>query len=323
VYDVGYSDNVVLYREHLHDDDDGDGETIDDGISLRPYDYEGVPEMAGIHEADEAPSATSTELNGTQYHSNVHLGELTLGQDPNEHDREISLSVEVDYTDGVGSAFDEESELRALMDRTARTYALYGIDLEYTIDREIQESNIDNLDWYPIGESGDFRDDLVTMADLYRDRDRDLYLAVIPDGTRKPKNGGANDCLGRTAEPDLDGVVMLCTERHRQQRVTLPSAVDNKFDQGEIRRVLATKTLVHEVGHVLEIGELDDRNWKSSTIGEDEVYSGFSGGNGRDYTPENTRIENRGRSEWSIMSSGFTESMLMKPMNGSYFCIQY
>jgi len=200
VYDVGYTDNVVLYREHLRDDDGT-------GISLSPYDYEGVPEMAGVHEAGEAPSATSAELydNGTQYHSNIHLGELTLGRDANTPASEVTYSLGVLFTDSLGGAFDDKADIREIVDMAKRNYALYGINVEYvspenwSVDPRLVDS-IDDVD-RPIGpDVGQELKSLVGSDTVDKRFDRQPDVLVYFDTDTQ----GSRPCFGRTGTDLVD-----------------------------------------------------------------------------------------------------------------------
>jgi len=222
---VGHSNNVVLYREHLRDDDDSDGDTTDDGISLSQYDNESVPEMAGIHEASEAPSATSAELygNGTEYHSNIHLGELTLGRNPTVAGGKATYSLGVAFNDSLGGAFDSQSDIREIVEMARTNYALYRIDLEYktgydptsggTFDRFNKKLHR-NDNWYPLGSGSGPVSDLKQFTDYYTENSRpDIYLIFDWDG-----QGDLDDCGGRSAADFVDQdertvPTLVCTDR--------------------------------------------------------------------------------------------------------------
>ena len=77
-----------------------------------------------------------------------------------------------------------------------------------------------------------------------------------------------------------------------------------------LNAVVGLKTAVHEIRHVLNIGEADE--------GSDEIYSG----NGNDPTPERV-IDKRGRTStyrfWSVMSSGTNDDQYLPPTNETYF----
>jgi len=85
--------------------------------------------------------------------------------------------------------------------------------------------------------------------------------------------------------------------------------------QDQIRTIIH-KTTVHEIGHVLNIGENEPAEW-----GGTEVYSGCPAGcTNPDPTIE--FVENRfgtGIREWSVMSSGPNEEQYVDPTNATYF----
>lgn len=68
---------------------------------------------------------------------------------------------------------------------------------------------------------------------------------------------------------------------------------------------ISLKTAVHEIGHVLDLGEADDR--------DGEIFSGDD--NPVDRTPETLQ----GRREWSEMASGWDDDMVIPPIRGRYF----
>jgi len=314
---VGHSNNVVLYREHLRDDDDSDGDTTDDGISLSQYDNESVPEMAGIHEASEVPSATSAELDNTQYHSNVHLGELTLGRDPTALGGEETYSLGVLYNDSLGGAFDSQSDIREVVDMATRNYALYGINVEYvspenwSVDPRLVDS-IDGVD-LPIGTSvGDELEAIVgsELVEQRFDEQPDLLVYFSSD------TQSSTPCFGRAAADRVDREnpvpILICTANQGDDQNDIPRNVSSRLtNEGELR-LLTTKTLVHELGHALDLGELDDR--------DGEVYSGDEDENRTDdYTPESTIVGGDVTQEWSVMAFAKDPSMFAGPMNGTYF----
>ena len=68
------------------------------------------------------------------------------------------------------------------------------------------------------------------------------------------------------------------------------------------------KTAVHEIGHVLNIGEADDN-------GDDEVYSGGI----NDSDEENIKISGRSGEFWSIMSGGTSNQQYVSPTDDTFF----
>jgi len=107
--------------------------------------------------------------------------------------------------------------------------------------------------------------------------------------------------------------VLACTANQEQDLVSLPQKINSTLTKGEAVRLMMTKTLVHELGHVVDTGELDERD------GVDEVYSGKPDGVDEDYTPERTELNGSIQTEWSVMGNGKLEEMFYPPMNGSYY----
>lgn len=89
--------------------------------------------------------------------------------------------------------------------------------------------------------------------------------------------------------------------------------VPDRFDttEDENMSILATKAAVHEIGHVLNIGEADDEDFDGDG-NLDEVYS--SGGD--DPTIERQSLLVR---RWSVMSAGSSSDQYLPPTNTTYF----
>lgn len=91
-----------------------------------------------------------------------------------------------------------------------------------------------------------------------------------------------------------------------------PGLVPLNANTSRKQRAAAHKTAVHEIGHVLNIGENEPAEQASGT----EIYSGSR----EDPTIE--RIENRNNAEiehWSVMSSGTRPGQYVKPTYETYF----
>lgn len=73
-------------------------------------------------------------------------------------------------------------------------------------------------------------------------------------------------------------------------------------------RALTAKTAVHEIGHQLNIGKLDDDG--------DEVYSGSSGDSSHEYTVN--PLTNRAIDDWSVMSNGLQSDQFVQPTDDTY-----
>jgi len=97
---------------------------------------------------------------------------------------------------------------------------------------------------------------------------------------------------------------------------------DYRLSQNEQLRLLAAKSLAHELGHAVDLGELDDRDFKRDNK-EDEIYSGQPDPTGtkEDETPESVLLNGSREKRWSLMASGKTGAIYSAPMNGSYYAI--
>jgi len=91
---------------------------------------------------------------------------------------------------------------------------------------------------------------------------------------------------------------------------TIPNRVARQMTLAEEVRAILHKTTVHEIGHVLNIGEAepDEQNFG------DEVYSG----SGDDPTVEEVTGRIRPIEEWSVMSGGSEEVQYIEPTNATY-----
>lgn len=78
--------------------------------------------------------------------------------------------------------------------------------------------------------------------------------------------------------------------------------------------------MVHEIGHLLGTGRLDDKTFQQAPPLkiEGEVYSGDSFGNTIDTTPERVMLEGNTEKLWSVMSSSWNEPINYDPMSGVY-----
>lgn len=151
VYDVGYTDNVILYQENLQDDGNGAPSGIQDA--------ERVDEQTGVHHIEHdngtvaSPAATAVDIDDDNWteHSNVHVGERHWGTDPaNGSDTpDRSLTVEVDWLEGhdptAGDISGPRDSTLSVLEATRENYALYGIDLTFQRDEELTESELEDL----------------------------------------------------------------------------------------------------------------------------------------------------------------------------------
>ncbi|CCQ33817.1 conserved hypothetical protein containing von Willebrand factor type A [Halorhabdus tiamatea SARL4B] len=305
VYGVNYSDNVILYRENLQN---GGGVTGD----------EIVQQQVDFHNASAAPSALSTDINGdgTPDHSNVHVGELQWGTDPNDGSAaetpDPTVRIEVDYHEDVPESVRSEEWREAISDN----YALYGINIDFVEDRYMDTVTNDDLEGYDTTTIGPVsshtyydhsppwnRSNIYHLSDEFHQTDA-VYMAVGPDSTGPLTRygGGVRRHSGNRTHTHW---LAVFTDEHN------PSDVPSRFslNRSERLRVLTTKTAVHEIGHHLRTGEADDDCcWT-------EVYSGGR----RDSTTEQVYDRfGQAKEEWSVMSGGHSTWIFLPPTNTTY-----
>lgn len=317
VYGVGNSSNVVLYREHLRDDDDGDGLIVqngddDGGVSGRE---EVVPAQTGVH---------SVSNNGqAQKHSNIHLGELMWNTDPaDEKDTPSpSFTFEVDFYAGSENTLYDQKNGGIESDwahRIEKNYALYGIDVNLKIDEEITDSELPEYTVAGVGYNVNAPfsiTDLALTARKHQDMSDAQYIFVsnrsdFPSESEFPEEidlGGAHQ----------SGINFYITGNHLDQ--VLPVGVspqgihifaDRYSNNPELRN---RKTAVHEIAHSFQIGEADD-DCGRNLFNAGEIYSGED-----DTLIDRTPEKYDGEEEWSVMTSGWQSGTTNYPMNGDYF----
>ena len=347
VYSVERTDNVILYREHLRDDDDGDGLTAvegDDDGGIRAEEI--VQEQTRTHEVSLAgDSSDNTELftaargsdidnDGAVEHSNLHLGELHWGTQPDDVEStalsQTNLAVEVDYVrnekwPGDGSPFALENENSvALTTAMERNYALYGLDVRFIESDEISRAELSTLPVTgpcvvslpgnpTVTPEGFNRCELGTIEDRYHDNDSRLHLVwgtkLINDAPKTIIDSQTDyeDATGvawHTGSPD--GPLVRTVESDFGAMVARDQFSTNQYQQLQ-------SVGMHELGHTLSVGWTDDAPipYLGAVLGERafEVYSGnldrqgLTGG--LDPTPE--YVSSIGGTEsprWSVMLAG-------------------
>jgi hypothetical protein len=314
VYSVENSTNVILYMEHLRDDDNNDGRTTTDGLAPG----ERVPAQAGTHHLTEAPSARGADVDDddANEHANIHVGELQWGTNPDDRENIPSpeLSVEVDYyADADHQPLDTQSWENGIEDN----YALYGIDVNIIRDETLTDSDFVScipslLQPYCIEPDDGFGyEELYYIGLNHGSTGADEYVFVghkagsaIPDGEDQ---SGVN----------LYGVpyqgIFVQGNQDEADEVTASTVRTSPYETG--LALVAAKSEIHEIGHSFGAGELDDRSLIEDPgrkfTRDGEVYSGRPA----DETPETVR----GSDEWSIMSSGWNGELDDWPMKGRYF----
>lgn len=282
VYDVGHTDNVVLYREHLQSGDGIEGDEI-------------VEEQVGVHKASVVPSAGGADIDtdGVKEHSNVHIGERQWGSAPTDgNPPSLTFGVEADYVDELPeNRLDNENWVTAIEEN----YALYGITLN--IERD---------------------DTVVTLTDaLASSNDENQHLYLLVSSERASGIGGnpwgfnADESIGTSLELPANGHIIYAesiSESATEENAVPASDVTNSPYNSKTE-VLAGSVEMHELGHSFDVGRLDD----TGALPLGEVYSGSSS----DQTSE--RHETSGATRWSIMRRGWDSNSLASHNGNSYY----
>ena len=101
---------------------------------------ERIDAQYGIHQTTKAPNAIGADINNDSIpeHSNVHIGELTWGSNPNSANSKPDnrLDIEVDWLSGGNnsnrSPFSQfNSNGVSAAQKTKQNFALYGIKLKF------------------------------------------------------------------------------------------------------------------------------------------------------------------------------------------------
>ncbi|CCQ33063.1 conserved hypothethical protein containg van Willebrand factor type A domain (COG2304) [Halorhabdus tiamatea SARL4B] len=285
VHGVGYSDDGILYREHLQTGDGVEGDEV-------------VPEQAGTH-----------VWNGDE-HASLHVGELQWGTDPtDDSDREIpspSLSVEVDFYKGANTSIDSQTWENGI----ERNFALYGIDVNVIRDETFAAESL----WAVNPNNGFGLTEMEHMYahQSYNSEDADVYSQVLTYCNSPLIPGGRTQSGFNHLTMPYIGIF---TEGHN----SWTSDVENKH-QGTLHRspyrngmgMTTAKTLIHEIGHSFNLGAADD-DFLNHPFRAGEVYSGSSD------DPTIEEIDKRQTEYWSVMRSGWGPDLLHHPMNGKYY----
>jgi hypothetical protein len=313
VYGVGYSDNVILYREHLRDTDDTttnkNGKTI---YGIRGD--ERVDAQVGVHSINTNASTAAAmgadiDGDGTKEHSNIHLGELHWGTNPDDDSStpSPSLTVEVDYYASLGQSTLNTSSWEQGIEQN---YALYGFDVDIIRDETIDEEDFpDQGKFRVIPDDGFTYHEILITDSIHKSTHANEYVLVT--------NRGQNFISESQTGVNLFGVN---TQAIFYQGNMLTKN-NSKVPVGAIQRspyksgiaFVSAKTQIHEIAHAFEIGELDDTGLENpyrKLTKNGEIYSGSDGDN----TPERLY----GKLEWSIMAGGWRYDMITSPMNAYY-----
>jgi len=311
VYGVNRSDNVILYREHLQS---GDG--------IQGAD-ERVDEQVGVHEVDPNDPMTSSAMDadidrdGTDEHSNIHIGELHWGTRPtdgNENDLQPPLTddvpdthlpVEVDHVQnsnwsGNGSPFGITSPVTSvpLTSSIEQNYALYGIDIEFYRSDSLTQQDLRDVNvgfQTPVTPDGLNRKELIAIEDQYHDNNSRLHMVWGPElSNERPQTiidvftdlSTSSGVAWHVGSPDAPQVRTVEDDFGIMVARGSPNSYPNTFTDLQ-------SVGMHELGHALSIGWNDDAPIPvlGSVTGEHayEVYSGNDDPDlveGIDQTPE-------------------------------------
>jgi len=155
-------------------------------------------------------------------------------------------------------------------------------------------------------------DDIGFININLKDLDTDYYMFIgdraadssVYDGL-SPEQTGVCTCYERyVGNMSLDTMIIF-TAAHTNEHEHVPDRLN--LDPAEEHRALTAKTAIHEIGHMLRIGERDDRG--------EEIYSG----SGDDYTPEpvTNPVTDEALLQWSVMTSGTTNAQYT-PLTDDY-----
>ncbi len=320
VYGVEESQNVILYEEHLHDADGGiQGDEI-------------VSEQTGIHTEREAPFEIGARINGTKYHSTIHLGELhwrhrdaTVDGHPDNPSLtpRPRIDVEVDWLEGH-NPYTQVRNGRDLIEAAEQNFALYGLQMDFEASDPIAESDLDDIykgtvphPWAPtapvpvtISPESLNAKELSVIENRYHDDSDRLHLLYANEyGADRPEYFPHDkfipeDVLGLEGHTGSPGQV---------RALEMPGPPDVPYGAVVFDEETSTfgedqKVLLHELGHGWGAGWLDDKgagNIAECYSGVDCVEGSIIGvtfvGGGQDETPEDVNL---GSLDWSIMTRG-------------------
>jgi len=311
VYGVGWSDNVVLYQEHLSTGDGIEGEEV-------------VPEQIGTHHVSSPVPGADVDSDGKREHSNIHLGESYWNgkaghsADPRDAGSEpdLDLAVEVDR-------YENASKLPIrLLDNVSRNYALYGLNVTFTESDILSKKQLENRLVSRPRDPNDGRPKFVELPigyqesleieQTYHNDTSKFYMFVTTEGDQNPGDlpqsfngtGGVASTNGNNFPSGFGWGVLIFTQDH-----------DGTEPPNHTKSEHLHKTIMHEIGHVMGAGRKDDGALLNPFA---EVYSG-SDSSPRDPTKEYVGTSPYDDPRWSIMSSSWVDEATGPPMDGRYF----
>jgi len=322
VYGVGRSDNVILYREHLEGGIQGADERVD--------------EQVGIHRVDGTNNVRSAEIfnNDTNYHSNIHVGELHWDTDPTTESPDLrgrtTLHVEVDWMEGH-NPFQRQFGGQSMLATIEDNFALYGLDVVFhrggdgddpLTDEDVtdvckvrgglqggclERVTLPGLNALELGEiEGEYHDNNDRLHLLFATEYQNDFPPLYPydPGIDSDETGLA----GHTGSPEqiaaVGGIVPY-------------GAVVFDGRIGSTQNVAGTT--MHEIGHGLGIGYADDKDglyecYSEQTCVEQSIADVVSLGGGEDSAVETVDLSPNSPGGidtiWSIMTETGDENTL-------------
>lgn len=293
VYGVENSRNVILYNQHARMGNGIEGDEV-------------VEEQIGIHPIADAPSARGAAVfdGKTKYHSNIHLGELRWGSNPDQRKDvpDTSITVEVDYYSNA-----EYRPALAVLENVSTNYRLYDLNITFTVDDELTKSDLEDPSAFDDDLPPTSRDDANDIEDRFHDNTSKLYLFITTEGAEMPSNplinfknsGGTTSSAGGPEFPLMHfGVLIFAGDQ-----------------SGEHLELKFKKVIMHEMGHVMGAGRVDDKEISGYT--REEIYSGHTD------DPTKERLQS-GHIGWSVMRSGWDDFrrddiLIRNPLSRHYF----
>jgi len=295
VYDVGRSDNVVLYMENIRNDGGIDESEI-------------VQNQAGIHDVDEVASAGGADIDddGTKEHSNLHIGEMVWETDPQDDNGVPNPQVSVETHFWAGEV-NQSLNNSGFANGIEENYALYGIDVEI-----IRDETIDPEDEFAVGGPRVNSLEYMLLANRHHDEENQFLLIAPKPGKEFPPYddnplGGANpagDHIGLYYDP-----IATISDREASRSDVRNTPYENEPS------VVAGFVLMHELGHVLNLGRADDY------IPPEPVGEVYSGDNTKDKSLEIIKNNGEARQDLSIMALGWEPHRQVETDGVGYYII--
>ena len=221
------------------------------------------------------------------------IAESETDDEPGPNDT-VPVDFERVIFDGDGST---ATDIFSSQGAVHQTYALYGVDIQFVIDDEINNSELSTID---------NRTEARFVEDTYHNQsDSTAYFFITSDWAPGDVEGKASSIGDNFIEGHYGAFLFTA----QNQQGTTHNA----------------KTSVHEIGHLLGTGRFDDTPYNlvadiPPVDDADEVYSGAvkSDRGIPDNTPENVALVSGETRYWSVMTGGWHPPLDDGPMYGEY-----